>query len=86
MTAVSLIAIVMAAMTSFFIASMAVVNQQSGNQAAIEVADAATDLVHTLKGLAVVAGLDKSSADVAYSLPVPGVLPYQFPTISPSAT
>lgn len=73
---VFVIGVVMAALTSFFVTSMAVVGQQSGVQVATQVATSLTSKVRSMRGSALATGRDKTTSDAQWASPVTGVAPY----------
>jgi prepilin-type N-terminal cleavage/methylation domain-containing protein len=76
LVAISLLGIVMTALTSFFVNTLSVASAQSGKQAAAKVAADAAERVRAIKGSAVTAGRDKTSSDGQWASPVSGVAPY----------
>jgi prepilin-type N-terminal cleavage/methylation domain-containing protein len=76
LVAISLLGIVMTALTSFFVNTLSVASAQSGKQAAAKVAADAAERVRALKGSAVTAGRDKTSSDNQWASPVTGIAPY----------
>jgi prepilin-type N-terminal cleavage/methylation domain-containing protein len=76
LVAISLLGIVMTALTSFFVNTLSVANAQSGKQAAAKVAADAAERVRAIKGSAVTSGRDKTSSDSQWASPVTGVAPY----------
>jgi prepilin-type N-terminal cleavage/methylation domain-containing protein len=81
LVAISLLGIVMTALTSFFVNTLSVTNAQSGKQAAAKVAADAAERVRALKGSAVTAGRDKTSSDNQWASPAAGVAPYLTDTV-----
>ena len=65
--AIGLISVVMAAFTTFFVNSVANVNQQRADQAAAQLADSAVDLMRSLPASDLVAGHDSTSVGVEFS-------------------
>src|ERR1700709_1346692 len=61
LVAISLISVVMAAFTTFFINSVANTNQQRAAQAATQLADSAVDLIRSLPASDVTSGHDATS-------------------------
>jgi prepilin-type N-terminal cleavage/methylation domain-containing protein len=76
LVAIAVVGIVMTALTSFFVTSLAALHQQSTKQAAVQVADGATELVRAVKASSVLTGRDKSSSDTQWASPVTGVSGY----------
>ena len=65
--AISLISVVMAAFTTFFINSVANVNQQRSDQVASQLADSAVDLIRSLPASDLVVGHDSSSVQAQFA-------------------
>jgi prepilin-type N-terminal cleavage/methylation domain-containing protein len=76
LVAIAVVGIVMTALTSFFVTSVATLNQQGTKQAAVQVADGATELVRALRASAVLGGRDKTSTDAQWGSPVTGASAY----------
>jgi len=76
LVSIMLIGIVMTAMTTFFVTAVSATSRQGGEQAAVQLADDATERVRALKGSAVAMGRDKTSSDTQWASPVVGVAPY----------
>jgi type II secretory pathway pseudopilin PulG len=74
--AIVLIGIVMTALTTFFATIVSITSRQSGEQAAVQLADDGTERVRALKGSAVVAGRDKTSTDTQWASPLATAAPY----------
>jgi prepilin-type N-terminal cleavage/methylation domain-containing protein len=74
--AMVLVGIVMGALTTFFVTTMAVTNIQGDKQTAVQLAADGTERVRSLKGSAVAAQRDKTSSDTQWASPVAGVAPY----------
>lgn len=74
--AIMLIGIVMTSLMAFFVTTVSVINQQSGKQAAVQLANDSSERVRALEGSAIVAGRDKASTDNQWASPVTGVAPY----------
>ncbi|OLB65213.1 MAG: hypothetical protein AUI10_07755 [Actinobacteria bacterium 13_2_20CM_2_72_6] len=70
---IALMSIVMTALTTFFVTTVSATGQQSGRQAAIQLAQDAVELARAVKGSALLTGRDKCGACAA---PVTGVAPY----------
>jgi len=76
LVAIMLIGIVMTALTSFFVSTMTITSQQGGKQAAVQLADDATERVRAMRGSSILAGRDQASSSNQWSNPVAGVAPH----------
>src|SRR5438876_3540725 len=76
LVSIAMIGIVMTAMVTFFAGTVAVSNQQRGKLAAVQLADNATEQVHSVRGSTIIAGRDKASSDAQWINPVAGVAGY----------
>lgn len=90
MMSIFVIGLVMASLTSFFVTTVAVVNQQSGLQVATQVATSATSKIRSMKGSALATGRGAASSHAQWTRnpPVPGVPAYladMIETSDPSA-
>ncbi len=71
--AMTIIAIVMAAFSTFFITTVYATSRQSTSQAATQLGDDAIERARAIKGSSLISGRDKTSSDAEWSSPVPGV-------------
>lgn len=76
LVSVGVIGIVMTAMASFFVTTVAVTGQQGSRQVAAQLATDGTERVHALRGSAVIGGRDKASTDSQWASPAAGVAAY----------
>lgn len=74
--AITVIGVVMTALTSFFVTSLAATSRQRGTQVAIQLAGDGIERVRALKGSSVLAGRDHASSTRQWQDAVTGVLPY----------
>lgn len=72
LVAIALIGTTMTAVTTFLVTTVGVTTQQGGKQAAIQVAQDATDLVRSMRGSTVIARRDQASSTTQWTSPVPG--------------
>jgi prepilin-type N-terminal cleavage/methylation domain-containing protein len=73
LVSMTLITIVLAALTGLLVTTISVSNRQVGRQVAIQLADDGTERVHALKGSALADGRDQSSVDTQWAGPVTAV-------------
>ena len=73
LVSIAVIGIAMTALVTFFTSTVAVSNQQRGKLAAVQLADSATEQVHSVRGSTITAGRDKASSDAQWINPVVGV-------------
>lgn len=73
LVSIGVIGVVMASLMSFFVATVSVTNQQSGKQAAIQIANDGSELVRALRGASIVGGRDRVSSDAQWASPPSGV-------------
>jgi prepilin-type N-terminal cleavage/methylation domain-containing protein len=76
LVSITVMGILMTALTSFFTTSLAVTKQQSGKQMAAQIADGAVEKVRAMRGSSVVTGRDRNSSDTQWNNPATGVSPY----------
>jgi prepilin-type N-terminal cleavage/methylation domain-containing protein len=76
LVAITLIAIVMGALTTVFISVIAASGRQVGRQTAVQLGDDGVELVRALKGSAILDGRDQSSSDSQWASPVAGAGSY----------
>jgi prepilin-type N-terminal cleavage/methylation domain-containing protein len=76
LVSITLMAIVMASLSAFFITTVSATDQQSGRQSATQLAQDAVELVRGLKGSAILTGRAKCGVGATCAAPVAGVAPY----------
>jgi prepilin-type N-terminal cleavage/methylation domain-containing protein len=76
LVAITLVAIVMTALTTFFVGAVSATSRQSGRQVATQLADDAAERVRSLKGSGLATGRDRASTDAQWGAPVAGVAAY----------
>src|SRR5690349_15205435 len=73
LVSIMLIGIIMAGLATFFVSSVSVTTQQTGRQAATQLAEDAAEQVRALKGSAVSAGRAQCGTSTPCTTPVTGV-------------
>lgn len=76
MISIFLVGVVMAALTSFFVSTLALTNRQSGIQTASQVATDAIATIRSIKGARLATGRDAASSVTQWASPQPGVAGY----------
>lgn len=76
LVAISLISVVMAAFTTFFVNAVASTNQQRATQAATQIANSGVDTLRSLPASVVVTGRDASSVSAQFALASATVAPW----------
>ena len=71
--AIAVVGILMTALTSLVGRSVSVTNQQSGQQAAVQIADDALERVRSLHGPELLTGRQRTQVDTQWATPVPGL-------------
>ena len=76
LVAITLVTIVMTALTTFFVGTVSATSRQGSRQVAAQLADDAVERVRSLRGSALAIGRDRASSDSQWASPVAGVAPY----------
>lgn len=82
MVSMSIIGVVMMALTSFFIGTTAISRQQGDTQTAIQLAFEATERVGAMRGSDLVEGRDQASTDRQWAAPAPAGVPALLATMA----